>query len=153
MTMSVAGRARRSRALRSGDRWLVVVSLLVSAACHLPLIPAHLREAPAAGVAFSLLTGACVTFALLLALRDTVVVWAGVAVLAALAITAYVLARTVGLPLLSDDVGNWLEPLSFPALAAELISLVIAAAVLVGHASPRARVPSAPGAPGHVTTD
>lgn len=122
--------AAPTRALRSDDRWLAVVCLLVAAGTHLPLVPEHLREARPLGVGFVLLAGACVVLAIALTVRDTVVVWAGVVGLDALAVSAYVVTRTVALPGLSGDVGNWLEPLSFPALTAELVALAVACSVL-----------------------
>jgi hypothetical protein len=120
-----------SRPLRTGDRGLAVVCLLVGAGAHVPLIPAHWQEARYAGVAFVIFTVASLALAVVVAGHDTVAVWAGVAALEVLAITAYVVTRTVALPRLGDDVGSWLEPLSFPALAAELIAVVVAVSVLV----------------------
>lgn len=117
--------------LRAGDRGLAIVCLLVDAGAHVPLIPAHWQEARYAGVGFALFTGVSLVLAVAVAGHDTVAVWAGVAVLEVLAIAAYVVTRIVALPRLGDDVGSWLEPLSFPALAAELIALMVAVSVLV----------------------
>lgn len=117
--------------LRAGDRGLAFVCLLVGAGAHVPLIPEHWQEARYAGAAFALFAVASLVLAVTLAGHDTVAVWAAVAVLEVLAITAYVVTRTVALPRLGGDVGSWLEPLSFPALAAELIGVVVAASVLV----------------------
>lgn len=127
----------RTGALRSDDRWLAVVCLLVTAGTHLPLVPAHLREARVLGVAFALLAVACVALAIGLTARDTVAVWAGVVGLDALAVSAYVGTRTVALPGLSDDVGNWLEPLALPALTAELLALAVGCSVLARRAVAR----------------
>lgn len=109
----------------------MIVCLLVDAGAHVPLIPEHWQEARYAGVGFALFAGFSLVLAVAVAGHDTVAVWAGVAVLEVLAISAYVVTRIVALPRLGDDVGSWLEPLSFPALAAELIAVVVAASVLV----------------------
>ena len=141
MTAVVAGptpharvpRLRRVRSgpLRAGDRGLAVLCLVAGAGAHVPLIPEHWQQARYAGAAFALFAVASLFLAVTLARHDTVAVWAGVAVLEVLAITAYLVTRLVALPLLADDVGSWLEPLSFPALAAELIAVVVAVSVLL----------------------
>lgn len=131
MTTPALERTQTHGALRAGDRWLAAVCLLVSAGTHLPLVPEHLAEARYIGIGFLLLALASVALAVSLAVRDTVAVWAVVATVEALALSAYVASRTIGLPLLSDDVGHWLDPWSFPAIAAELIALATAAGVLV----------------------
>ena len=131
MSTPVLERTRPHDALRSGDRWLAAVCLLVSAGTHLPLVPEHLAEARYIGLGFLLLASASLVLAAALALRDTAATWTAVAALETLALTAYVASRTVGLPLLSDDVGHWLDPWSFPALAAETIALATAVGVLV----------------------
>jgi hypothetical protein len=138
MTTPVLERTQPHGALRAGDRWLAALCLLVSAGTHLPLVPEHLAEARYIGIGFLLLALASVALALALAVRDTVAVWVVVAAVEALALTAYVASRTVGLPLLSDDVGRWLDPWSFPAIAAELIALATAAGVLVQRRALRA---------------
>jgi hypothetical protein len=122
-------RARSGSALREGDRWLVALCLAVSAASH-ALVPEHLREARYIGIAFAALAAASVLLALALVVRDRVVVWGAVAVLEGLAVAAYVASRTVGLPLLGNDIGSWAEPLSFPALVSELIATAVALTVL-----------------------
>jgi hypothetical protein len=35
------------------------------------------------------------------------------------AVVAYALSRTIGLPLMADDVGNWLEPLGIVSVVTE----------------------------------
>lgn len=117
--------------LRSGDRYLVALCLLTSAATHIPLISIHLEEAPYIGVAFIVLSVVFPVLAVLLVARDTTLVWQAVAAANALAVLAYLATRTVALPQVVDDVGNWTEPMSFPALASELIALVVATSVLV----------------------
>ena len=45
--------------------------------------------------------------------------WIAAGLLAASAITGYVLSRTVGLPNATDDIGNWTEPLGLASLFVE----------------------------------
>ena len=123
-------RAWSGRALRSGDRWLVALCLAATAASHVPLIPEHLEEAPYIGVSFAVLAVVSVALGIALVVRDTVAVWSAVALLEGFAVVAYVASRTVGLPLLGDDIGSWAEPLSFPALVSEVIAAAVAFAVV-----------------------
>jgi hypothetical protein len=120
------------------DRWLSAACLLVVAGTHLPLIAGHLREAPAIGTAFAVLVLASLLLAIAVTIQGTTGTWALIAVLDLGAITAYLASRTVGLPQIGDDIGNWLDPLSFPALAAEMIGLAVAVrALAVQHGEKR----------------
>jgi hypothetical protein len=117
-------------ALHSPWRWPTAALLLLIAAVHVPLIGDHLEEAPYVGVLFILLVVACVLLAVAVLVADAPVIWAACAVMSVLALLAFLASRTVGLPLLDDDVGNWTEPLGYPAVAAELACAGAAAAVL-----------------------
>lgn len=115
----------------SAAQYAAALLLLVAAGTHVPLIPEHLEEAPYVGVLFTLLTLACVALAaavVLLTGSETVWTLSGAVCLAA--VVAYLGSRTVGLPQLHDDIGNWTEPLSFPAVAAEALMVALAAARL-----------------------
>lgn len=116
--------------LRSPWRWTAALMLLVTSGTHVPLIPDHLEEAPYVGVLFIMLSVVSVAFAVLVVVRDTPAVWAASGMLTLLAVIAFVASRTVGLPQLSDDIGNWTEPLGYPAVGAELLATFVAAAVL-----------------------
>jgi hypothetical protein len=50
-----------------------------------------------------------------------------------LAVVAYVLARTIGLPQIGDDIGNWSDPLGTAAIASESLTFVVAGVVLVSR--------------------
>jgi len=117
-------------ALHSAWRWPAAALLLVVAAVHVPLVGDHLEEAPYVGVLFILLATACVLLAVAVLVADAPVVWAACAAVSVLALVAFVASRTVGLPLLGDDVGNWTEPLGYPAVAAEASCAVVAITVL-----------------------
>ena len=72
---------------------------------------------------------------------DTDAVWllSGATCLAA--VVAFLASRTVGLPQIGDDIGNWTEPLGFPAVASEALLVVLAVVHLSRHH--RAAQPSA----------
>ena len=123
------------RPLDSSLRHVTAALLLVVAVVHALLVPEHLEEAPYAGVLFLLLTIACVALAGLLLLRDTRGAWAATGLVCLLALAAYVVSRTVGLPQLDDDIGNWGELLSVPALVAEVLALAVSSYVL-HHSEP-----------------
>lgn len=100
---------------------------------HVPLVPGHLHEAPYIGVLFIGLASACAVLAAVLARRDSAVVWAVTTVLAVAAAFGYVVSRTIGLPQIHDDIGNWSDPLGASALTAETAAAAIGAYVLVRH--------------------
>jgi len=117
-------------ALRSPLRWLAAATLVASGAVHIPVIPMHLEEAPYIGYLFIALTAACFALAAAVLLLDSVAVWAAGGVVTALAVVGYVLSRTVGLPQIGDDIGNWTEPLGVAAIAAETITVLLAVIAL-----------------------
>ncbi len=97
----------------------------------MPLVAEHLEEAPYVGLLFLAL--------ILAAAPGSPSCWYAAtprpygrpaAMLTLLAIAGFLASRTVGLPQLGDDVGNWTEPLGFPALAAETLATALAAVVL-----------------------
>ena len=116
--------------LRSALRWPAAALLVVTAATHIPLVPHHLEEAPYVGVLFAALSAVSLLLAALVCLCDTPAVWAATGVVTAAAVVAFVLSRTVGLPQLADDIGNWSEPLGFPALLAEVAAAAVALVAL-----------------------
>lgn len=113
-------------ALHSAWRWPVAGLLLLIAAVHIPLVSEHLEEARYVGVLFILLSLVCVVLAFALVLRDTRRVWLASGLVGVSALAAFLVSRTVGLPEMADDIGNWTEPLGYPAIAAEVLVAVIA---------------------------
>jgi hypothetical protein len=113
-------------ARHSPCRWLLIPALLAAAVAHLPVIPEHLAEAPYMGALFVLLSAACVVIAATLISFDSALVYALAVVTCALAIAGYLATRMVAFPMLSDDVGNWTEPLGLVSISAEFIALVCA---------------------------
>jgi hypothetical protein len=124
---------------RSAEQWLAVLALLVTGGIHLALVPEHFDEAAYAGWLFLVDGLAALALAAVLLVSDRRWVWMASGLTAGATVAAYVLSRTAGLPRLSDDIGNWTEPLSFPALAAEVAVVAIAVARLSGSASRRSR--------------
>jgi hypothetical protein len=126
-----------NRPLHSPLRWVASVLLLATAATHVPLVPEHLEEAPYLGMLFVVLSAASLALAVLVVVADTPAVWAVTAGMTLLAVIGFLASRTVGLPMIGDDVGNWTEPLGLPALAAESLAFLAAVAVLRPGAASR----------------
>lgn len=114
--------------LDSRIRSLVVVAAVVAALAHIPVIAPHLHEAPYMGVLFVVLTVACLSLAAVLLIHDSARVYALAILTCGPAVIGYAATRLVAFPMLSDDVGNWLEPLGVVAIVSE--SVVVAAAYL-----------------------
>jgi hypothetical protein len=103
---------------------------LVAGLAHVPVTPEHLREAPYIGVMFIVLTTACILLAAALLIVDSVLVWTTLGVTTMVAVVAYAVSRTIGLPLMTDDVGNWLEPLGIVSVVAETAVSALAVVAL-----------------------
>ncbi len=134
----------RSPSLRHEWRWLMAILLVEVAAVHIILVPAHLREALYAGCLFIALSAAALLLAGLLLVRDQPLVWAAAGAVCAGAIFAYVFSRSIGLPLMADDLGDWVNPLGVGAVLAETIAAGLAVRVLRqsrdAQREPRSRV-------------
>lgn len=111
---------------RSPWRWPAAAFAVTITAAHVPVTGVHLAEAPYIGWSFIALEIAALALAVLLVLSDTRQAWAAAAVLPALAILAYALTRSLALPEIGDDVGNWTEPLGIVALTAEALLALLA---------------------------
>jgi hypothetical protein len=105
-------------------RWPAAAALSATAAIHMTLVPEHLHEAPYAGALFIALSAAALATAMLLSATDHDVVWLATAALSLGALGAYFLSRSVGLPSMSDDIGDWANPLGVAALACETLTLI-----------------------------
>jgi hypothetical protein len=125
-----------TRRQESRWRWLMVPAVLVAAAAHLPVIRPHLDEAPYMGVLFVVLSAACVVLASVAISWDTPVVYALSVLTCGLAVLGYAATRLVAFPMLSDDVGNWFEPLGLVSVASETV-VVVAAWAALGRRSSR----------------
>jgi hypothetical protein len=108
----------------------------VTAGIHIALVPEHLREAPYAGALFIALSVAALALATLLVLRSDLVIWTLSGGLVLSALISYIASRTIGLPSLADDVGDWLNPLGVAALLVEAAAVLVCSAGLAlrrGH--------------------
>jgi hypothetical protein len=114
----------------SPAQWCASILLLVAAGTHIPLVREHLDEAPYVGWLFILLSVVCIALAVAVLFVDHPSVWLLSGLTCFAAVVAFLASRTVGLPEIGDDVGNWTEPLGFPAVASEVLMAVLAYAHL-----------------------
>jgi len=117
-------------AVRSPLRFPAALLAVVAGLTHVPVTPEHLNQAPYIGILFMALTTLCVVLAATMLVWDSAVVWATLGGVCLVAVAAYLLSRTVGLPLMPDDVGNWLETLGVVSVLTETGVVVLAAFVL-----------------------
>lgn len=111
---------------RSPAAWCASFLLLVAAGTHIPLIKMHLEEAPYVGWLFIALSVVCIVLAVAIVVVDNPGVWVLSGAVCLAAVVGYLASRTVGLPQIQDDVGNWTEPLGIPAVASEALMVVLA---------------------------
>jgi hypothetical protein len=124
------------RLTSSPVQWVASLLLLVAAGTHIPLIHEHLEEAPYVGWLFILLSAACIGLAVAVLFVDDASVWVLSGVICLAAVVAFLASRTVGLPQIGDDVGNWTEPLGIPAVASEALMVALAYLHLRGRRTP-----------------
>jgi hypothetical protein len=105
-------------------RWPAAAALSATAAIHMTLVPEHLREAPYAGALFIALSAAALATAILLSATDHELVWLAAVAISLGALVAYFISRSVGLPSMSDDIGDWVNPLGLAAVVCEMLVLV-----------------------------
>jgi hypothetical protein len=120
-------------------RWTLVAAAIVASTAHVPVIGPHLEEAPYMGGLFIAFTLTCLVIAGAAALRPSRGVWAAAAAVCGSALATYAATRLVAFPQLSDDVGNWFEPLGVVSVLSELVVVLAALALL--RTPPAVRVP------------
>jgi hypothetical protein len=111
---------------RSPAAWCASFLLLVAAGTHIPLIRMHLEEAPYIGWLFIALSVVCLVLAVAILFVDNPGIWVLSGAVCLAAVVGYLASRTIGLPQIGDDVGNWTEPLGIPAVASEALMVVLA---------------------------
>ncbi len=137
---------RATIALRSPWRIPAAAAAVVTAAIHVSQFASTRQQDALAGAGFAALAAVFAVGAVALAIRDTPVTWLAMAGACATATAAYVVSRTIGLPGMPDDIGNWTEPAGIAAITSQAV--VIAGAVI---AIRRGRL-SVRGWPGHAVS-
>lgn len=93
---------------------------------HLLDLPGKIKEVPYIGILYLGLIVASMAVAGLLIARDNRRDWLLAGGLAAATVLGYALNRTVGLPMATEDIGNWLEPLGLASLFVEIGLIALA---------------------------
>lgn len=114
--------------VRSPLRWTLALAAVVTSAAHVPVIGPHLVEAPYMGALFIVLTVACGALAVVTVAFDAAAVYSIAALTCGSAMLGYAATRLVAFPMLSGDLGNWLEPLGVVSIVAEAV--VVGSALL-----------------------
>jgi hypothetical protein len=128
---------------QSPSHWCASFLLLIAAGTHIPLIRAHLQEAPYIGWLFIALSVSCIVLATTILFVDHVGVWVLSAAVCFAAVVGFMASRTIGLPQIGDDVGNWTDPLGIPAVASEVLMVALACLHLRNALSPVSHGPEA----------
>ncbi|MER8185768.1 hypothetical protein [Kitasatospora sp. NPDC094015] len=129
--VTASGARRIARRLRSPLRRPAAVALLTAAAAHLPLVLPYWRTAPYLGAAAAVLVGLFLLLAVRLVRRDTALVWCSTAAVGAVAVAGYFLTHRYLLPAAATELARWQDRLGPLALAAELVTVLLAAALCV----------------------
>jgi MFS superfamily sulfate permease-like transporter len=120
-----------------GIKALGIISLVSIIVIHWLDLPGKLSEVPYLGYAYiALMVGSALSAILII--QDNKRGWWLGGALALGSIVAYILNRTVGLPLAMDDIGNWGESLGVYSLIAEGAMLAVTGWVLSRQAAPEA---------------
>ena len=124
----------------SGDehqvaRATAVIALGGVALIHLLELQHKLAEVAYLGVGYLALIIGCVVAAAMLVHRNSRTGWMLAGGVALATFVGYGLTRTVGLPLSTDDIGNWLEPMGLASLFVEGTVILLSAYALAPKAS------------------
>ena len=112
----------------SPTRARLAAAAVTAAAAHVPIVPSHLLEVRYLGGLFALFVVVNLVLAGAVLLTTNRVVPALLGATSACALLALAVSRTIGLPGMSDDVGNWTgDRWALLAVPAELSVLVVAA--------------------------
>jgi hypothetical protein len=105
-------------------RSVLILALMGAAAAHLRVIPEHLSEAPYMGVLFIVFSSACVLLAAAVISFAKPALYRLSVLTCATAVGAYAATRLIPFPMLSDDRGNWLDPLGVVSISLEAIAVI-----------------------------
>ena len=109
----------------------VIAAVAVAAVAHVPVIGPHLEEAPYMGVLFIVFTAVCLALGAAMAATSQTWAYRSAVVLCGSAVVVYVATRLVAFPQLSDDVGNWFEPLGVVSVVSETAVVALAMVTLI----------------------
>lgn len=111
--------------------WTGIVLILITGLVHIVDAPGSFQDATYKGLLFAANGIGSLIAAYGISRDDRQWGWGLGLLVAGGALAGYVLSRTVGLPGgLTDDIGNWFEPLGVVSMAAEALFVVLAARVL-----------------------
>ena len=82
------------------------------------------EENAAQGWMFATLIAACIVAVVTLVHRSGMLVWLFAGLCGVAPLVGYIISRTVGLAGVTDDIGNWTEPLGLASISAE-VSLIL----------------------------
>lgn len=118
-------------------RGFAAFGALLGAAAHMPSAYEHLWENPRLGLLLTLLTVGLLVAARLVLMANRLA-WALGAAVCSVAIAAFVLSRLMPLAGATHHVGQWGELAGLVSVAAELVTVALAARVLTagGHRRP-----------------
>jgi len=128
--MSTTAQLTRSTHIDSTLKVAIVAAVAVAAVAHVPVIGPHLEEAPYMGVLFIVFTAVCLGLGAAMAATGQTWAYRSAVLVCGSAVAVYVATRLVAFPQLSDDVGNWFEPLGVVSVVSETVVVALALVTL-----------------------
>ena len=89
------------------------------------------EENAAQGWMFATLIAACIVAVVTLVHRSGMLVWLFAGLCGVAPLVGYIISRTVGLAGVTDDIGNWTEPLGLASISAEVSLILVSLYALV----------------------
>jgi hypothetical protein len=111
-------------------RTVAALGLLGIALIHLLDLPSKFEEATYLAVAYIGLIVASLVVAEGLIRRGGRLIWTAAVLLSGAVIVGFVINRTVGMPGVMGDIGNWLEPLGMASLFVEGVVVLLSLSAL-----------------------
>ena len=124
--MSTTSRLASSVTVDASLKIATVTAIGVAAVAHVPVIAPHLEEAPSMGVLFIVFTGVCLALGAAILLTHKTWAYRSAVAVCGSAVLVYGATRLVAFPQLSDDVGNWFEPLGIVSVLSESVVVALA---------------------------
>lgn len=145
VALGVLAARRRGNLTTALPRALGIIALGGVAITHAIALPEHLADANVHYVAIMfclLILASCLTAIGLAVVRRPTSAWLIAGVTSATTIVGFVISRTVGLPNMADDIGNWLLPAGIASLVCEavVVAFSVYAVAVAGVRMPRLAV-------------